>query len=121
MECAVQGAVGMKTVSIARQFSITPGGRTQRDGDDNGQRFRDMFLEPAVVQGQAVLINLDGVAGLPGSFCDQAFGNLIRDHHLTRTAFDSLFHFEGHGSDYPINLGMIELNITSAFKEAEPG
>lgn len=107
----------MKVISIARDFSSTPGGRSEEDGPNNGRRFRDRFLEPAVRQRSPLMIDLDGVAGLPGSFCDEAFGAIVRIHHLDRATFDELFKFRGSDEDFEVNRRMIELNVERALKE----
>lgn len=65
-------------VSIARDFSATPGGRLNRDGPASGQAFRERFLQPAVDDAKPVTISLEGVAGLPSSFLEEAFGGLFR-------------------------------------------
>jgi hypothetical protein len=85
----------MRTISIARDFSATPGGRFNRDGPHSGEAFRSRFLEPIVDSGEVVVIDLDDVAGLPSSFLEEAFGGLVRakrvspafvrDHLLIRT------------------------------------
>lgn len=120
MESAVQtaaGAITLKKVSIAKDFSETPGGRSERDGPHNGRRFREKFLEPAVRDHIELVIDLDGVAGLPGSFCDEAFGALVRSHHLSRDGFYSIFKFEGRGADFKVNVGMVRLNVDRALKD----
>lgn len=68
----------METVSIARDFSPTPGGRFSKDGPYSGEAFRVRFLEPAVDQDRPVTVELDAVAGLPSSFLEEAFGGLYR-------------------------------------------
>jgi hypothetical protein len=107
----------MKQISIARDFSTTPGGRTNEDGPNNGRRFRERFLEEAVKQHDSLVIDLDGVAGLPGSFCDAAFGAIVREHHLTKDQFDLLFKFTGTDDDFQVNKGMIYLNVDRAISE----
>ena len=109
----------MTTVSIAKNFSSTPGGRTDADGPHNGRTFRVKFLEPVVTgEGAAPLsIDLDGVAGLPGSFCDAAFGNLVRDHKLSKSKFYLLFKFVGHDPDFSINKRMIDFNVERALRD----
>lgn len=68
----------MKTISIARDFSVTPGGRLTRDGPFSGEAFRKRFLEPSIDNGEIVVVDLDDVAGLPTSFLEEAFGGLYR-------------------------------------------
>lgn len=106
----------MKVISIAQQFSPTPGGRTDDDGPNNGQRFRERFLEHPAQTREPVTVDLDGVAGLPGSFCDAAFGEIIRRHKMTRKDFDGIFSFSGNEEDFAVNKGMIDLNVDRAIK-----
>jgi hypothetical protein len=65
-------------LSIARDFSPFPGGRQPEDGPFSGARFRDEVLRPLLSNGGHVVINLDGVAGLPSSFWEEVFGGMIR-------------------------------------------
>jgi hypothetical protein len=68
----------MRTISIARDFSATPGGRFNRDGPASGEAFRTRFLVPALRAKEAIAIDLNGVAGLPSSFLEEAFGGIFR-------------------------------------------
>jgi hypothetical protein len=68
--------------SIARQFSPFPGGRTRQDGPFSGVAFRDDVLRPLLQKHALVVLNLDGVAGLPSSFWEEVFGGLIRQEAL---------------------------------------
>lgn len=65
-------------ISIAKQFSDTPGGRFISDGKFSGEQFRKELLLPAIETGENVVIDLEGVLGLPPSFLEEAFGGLIR-------------------------------------------
>jgi uncharacterized protein DUF4325 len=66
-------------LSIAQDFTPFPGGRTREDGPFSGAYFRDEILGPLLADGGHVVINLDGVAGLPSSFWEEVFGGLIRE------------------------------------------
>lgn len=68
----------MNQVSIADDFSPTPGGRFNRDGPYSGEAFRQRFLEPPLDRGEDVDVFLDDVAGLPSSFLEEAFGGIFR-------------------------------------------
>jgi hypothetical protein len=67
----------MRRIEIARDFSKFPAGRYVIDGDASGEQFRDRFLLPALGSGNVELV-LDGVAGLPSSFLEEALGGLVR-------------------------------------------
>lgn len=72
----------MTTIRVAKDFSATPGGRYRRHGPYSGEEFREVILLPRVraaqAQNQRVVVDFDGVAGIPSSFLEEAFGGLIR-------------------------------------------
>jgi hypothetical protein len=61
------------------EFSATPFGRYRADGTESGQVFREDILEPALQEHDRVILNVDGVAGLPSSFWEETMGGLVRD------------------------------------------
>lgn len=65
----------MRVISIAKDFSPTPGARWRVQGFKSGQEFRETLLEPAYKEDPMtpVTVDLDGVAGLPPSFIIGAF------------------------------------------------
>lgn len=65
-------------IKLASQFSPFPGGRYKTDGPFNGEAFRDDLLIPALRANDVVIVDLDGVAGLPVSFSEEVFGGLVR-------------------------------------------
>jgi len=69
-------------ISIAHDFSDTPGGRTYKDGPYSGEKFRQEILKPALEQARetrsAVQVDLDEAEGFPSSFLEEAFGGLVR-------------------------------------------
>jgi hypothetical protein len=71
------------TISIAKQFSETPAGRTREDGPDSGQRFREELLVPMLTDNEVVEVDLDGTLGYGSSFLEEAFGGLIRSAGMT--------------------------------------
>ena len=80
----------MTSLSVARDFSVTPGGRWRRISECSGEEFRERFLEPAVQSGQFVEVNLDGVVGYGSSFLEEVFGGIVRlMRWRTRDEFDS--------------------------------
>jgi hypothetical protein len=83
-----------RQINVARDFSLVPAGRTQADGLNNGSRFRDDFLLPALQGGETVTVELDGTEGYGSSFLEEAFGGLVRkglavDEVLSRVQFVS--------------------------------
>lgn len=80
----------MKTISIAKDFSATPGGRLTRDGPYSGEAFRKRLLEPEIDAGETLLVELDDVAGLPSSFLEEAFGGLFRRANATARIRDQI-------------------------------
>jgi hypothetical protein len=67
-----------------KDFTETPGGRYARQHDGpgySGEEFRQQVLEPAWIAAleakKPFLVDLDGTAGLPGAFIDEAFGGLV--------------------------------------------
>ncbi|MDD5329703.1 MAG: STAS-like domain-containing protein [Sulfuricella sp.] len=71
--------MGNKVINIERDFSRYPAGRYVADGPYNGEKFREEFLVPALLEKtDKVLIELDGARGLGSSFLDEAFGGLVR-------------------------------------------
>lgn len=67
------------TISIARDFSPFPAGRKRGDGPFTGQKFREDVLRPRLDRGLHVILDIDGVEGLPSSFLEEVFGGLVRD------------------------------------------
>lgn len=69
-------------INIAKDFSITPGGRTIKEGDYSGELFRDTILIPkyrqAVENNEILEIDFDGTFGYSPSFLDEAFGGLVK-------------------------------------------
>lgn len=63
-------------------FTRYPGGRFRTDGPGSGEAFRDEHLVPALRRALAdnakLMVFLDGVAGLPPGFLEEAFGGLAR-------------------------------------------
>lgn len=66
----------MKMISIARDFTDTPGGRNK--GDYTGLVFRENFLLPALKEHDQVVVDLSDVVGFGSSFLEEAFGGLVR-------------------------------------------
>jgi STAS-like domain of unknown function (DUF4325) len=72
----------MTEIHLADDFSPFLGGRYRQDGPWSGEQFRDDFLVPrfdaARDHNDKLVVVLDGVAGVPSSFLEEAFGGLLR-------------------------------------------
>lgn len=71
------------TISIAKDFSKTPGARYRTDGANSGQEFREVFLEKYFSENYddtIIEIDLDGVDGYASSFLEETFGGLVRKY-----------------------------------------
>lgn len=70
-------------ISVAKDFSVTPGGRYVNQGKWSGEEFRREFVEPklreVISEGGKLYISLDGTAGYATSFLEEAFGGIVRD------------------------------------------
>ncbi|HBS6036907.1 TPA: STAS-like domain-containing protein [Klebsiella aerogenes] len=67
----------MKTLYI-KDFSKYPGPRYESLGENSGEKFRDTFLIPAILENDEIAIDFDGVFGYGSSFLEEAFGGLVR-------------------------------------------
>jgi hypothetical protein len=73
-------------ISIAKDFSSTPGPRYIKEGDNSGELFRQTIFLPkmkqAIQENKILFVDLDGVFGYGTSFLEETFGGLIRDADL---------------------------------------
>ncbi|AXO17623.1 STAS-like domain-containing protein [Providencia stuartii] len=67
----------MSTLYI-KDFSKYPGPRYERLGENSGEKFRDSFLIPALLEDHDLIVDFDGVFGYGSSFLEEAFGGLVR-------------------------------------------
>ena len=69
-------------ISIANDYTKSPGGRYISDGAYSGEDFRERILLPAFKtcqeNGEQLTVNLDGGYGYGSSFLKEAFGGLAR-------------------------------------------
>lgn len=81
-------------IVVARDFSRYPGGRYKQDGDFSGEAFREDVLVDALRAARAshghVFVDIDGAAGYPSSFLEEAFGGLVRERHFTAKELNDL-------------------------------
>jgi len=108
----------MKLVSIAKDFSKTPRGRTARDGPFNGEAFRKRFLEPAIDAGQPVVIDVGGIPALPSSFLEEAFGGLYRRGRPSPRLIKSLVKFESTDARSRPYVDLIQRYMEEAARRA---
>lgn len=71
-------------ITIAKDFSETPGGRYRKEGQYSGEEFRIVLLEPKFLEclknNTILTVDLDGCLGYPSSFLDESFGGLARTY-----------------------------------------
>lgn len=77
----------MSRIRVSEAFSPYLGGRFRRNGPWSGEQFREELLRPALeaslIDGESVVVVFDkGMAGIPGSFLEEAFGGLARSVNL---------------------------------------
>lgn len=74
----------MKTISIARDFTTTPGARGPDEGPFSGEEFLEKILDPQFVIARStkekLQVDLDGTEGYATSFLEASFGGLARKY-----------------------------------------
>lgn len=79
-------------------WSQVPFGRYDpKDGDYNGQKYREEVLVPALKRG-AVHVLLDGTAGYGSSFLEEVFGGLVRVESFTLEDLKEYLKVSGSGA-----------------------
>lgn len=86
-------------ISMAKDFSSTPGPRDQTEGSFSGELFLRDILEPAWLKsleegGLKIKIDLDGTEGYATSFLEAAFGGLARKYPIKDVLDTLLFKSE---------------------------
>jgi len=70
-------------ISVANDFSYTPGSRYRSEGEYSGEEFLEDHALPAFEEARErkvkLVIDLDGVAGYATSFLEETFGGLSRE------------------------------------------
>jgi STAS-like domain of unknown function (DUF4325) len=71
-------------LSVAKDFSETPGPRSRDEGDFSGQQFLEEHLLPqfikALQENKKLVVDLDGTEGYATSFLESSFGGLARKY-----------------------------------------
>lgn len=77
-------------VSIAKDFSLTPGPRNIVEGEHSGEKFRKEILNKklieAVEKDSKLVVNLDGTFGYGTSFLEETFGGLVRENRTIKVS-----------------------------------
>ncbi len=83
----------METIklSIAKQYTRTPGPRYEKEGQFSGEKFRTELFFPlvrkAIQDDSKIIVDLDGTHGYGTSFLEEIFGGLIR---INKVSFDEI-------------------------------
>lgn len=90
----------MTVLNVSAEFSPYLGGRYRSHGPWSGEQFREDYLVPrldqAIGTGEQLIVQLDGVAGVPSSFLEEAFGGLVRTGRFTPQQLASLITLEAN-------------------------
>lgn len=109
----------MKTINFVRDFTVTPGGRYKSDGKFSGELFRERHLLPCLESDDNVTIDIDGVAGFPSSFLEEAFGGLFRERPgLDLKVTLDKFRITTSDPDLQYYVGLIRQYMTEAARKA---
>jgi hypothetical protein len=107
------------SINIALDYSPYPGGRYPEDGAGNGSTFRDNFLLPIVRAGKQAEVVLDGAAGYPSSFLDEAFAGLVRKYGFTPEQVLASFHLVARQPGFARFVPLIESFVRAAQPETK--
>jgi hypothetical protein len=93
-------------LSVATEFSRTPGPRYIREGNYSGELFREKLLSKVVKRaidtGVTLWIDLDGTAGYGTSFLEEAFGGLVREDRIDAKKLREILEIKSEEEDYLI-------------------
>jgi len=70
-----------RSFSVAREFSLTPGPRSSKEGPYSGEKLLETLVplfQEAIESDSELEIDLDGTAGYATSFLEAVFGGLVR-------------------------------------------
>lgn len=82
------------TIDLGSEFARLPFGRHPSDGPNNGERFREEFIVPALEKFDKIVVVFDNAHGVGPSFLDEAFGVLVDRLKLTIERFEQRFEFK---------------------------
>ncbi|MBF5043163.1 DUF4325 domain-containing protein [Aggregicoccus sp. 17bor-14] len=86
--------MSIEYIDLGKDYSKHLGPRYKRDGNNSGEQFREKVLEPAFLNHDQVVVNLDSIVGYSASFLEEAFGGLVRKHGLSsvqeKVRFDTI-------------------------------
>lgn len=110
----------MPRIHIAKDYTRTPGPRYKKLGKYSGQDFRERFLVPELKKGgdEPIEIVLDGTAGYPVSFIDEAFAGLIYAEGLAPEMIKKRLRFIANDPGYEVYKILAERLIGEAAERA---
>ena len=100
-----------KIINVANDFTPFVGGRYIEDGEGNATEFRQNYLVPLLKKNQRIIIELDGVAGYPASFIDEAFGGLVRENNFSSEFVLDHIEIRSLNGGYEVTKDLIEEHI----------
>ena len=67
-----------RTLSVATDFSRHPAGRTPADGENSGERLRNLIIQhlDKLTGDDKLIIDLKGTNGYSAAFLEEAFGGV---------------------------------------------
>jgi len=80
-------------IDVGQSFARLPFGRHPADGPNNGERFRDEFIQPILGDFDKIIVDFDNARGVGPSFLDEAFGVLVERLKLRLEEFHQKFEF----------------------------
>ncbi len=114
-------SVSNRTIlSVASEFSVTPGPRFRTEGRFSGEEFREDFLvgkiQVATKKKDRLLVDLDGTAGYATSFLEEAFGGLVRKEGINSESLQKMLEFKSEEEPYLIDDIWTYIKDAGAFK-----
>lgn len=106
--------MAQRLITIATDFTDTPGPRYRDEGPFSGEQFREEMLVPALRAGDSLFLDLDETEGYGSSFLEEAFGGLVRIDRFEPNDLLQRLSFKSADSTYVTQ-------ITNYIREAKPG